>query len=311
MKQLNIVNKIGRSANKVMFSIKKHSPELLVFGGLIAGVGAIYTACTATLKVDEVIDETKGKIDKIHEAVDRGITQAGEEYSVEDSKKDLTRVYLQTGVKLVKLYGPTIVLGVVSGTSILAGYNILNKRYAASAAAYAAVEKSFKEYRGRVVDRFGEELDHELRYNVKAAEIEQTVVDGKGKEKTVKNNINVIDPNALGAYEFIFDSTNPWWERNKEYNEMFINAKLNYATDKLRATKECIFLNDVLDDLGFSKTQEGQLMGWRFDKHREWRDNTVNYVLREVYRPHTEIEGEYEKVLLIEFIVDGNVWKTM
>lgn len=311
MKQLNIINKIGRSANKVLFSIKKHSPELLVFGGFVAGVGALYTACTATLKVDGVIDETKEKIDKIHEAVNNGITQAGEEYSVEDSKKDLTRVYLQTGVKLVKLYGPTIVLGVVSGTSILAGYNILNKRYAASAAAYAAVEKTFKEYRGRVVERFGEDLDHELRYNVKASEIEETVIDGKGKEKKVKNNINVIDPSTLGAYEFIFDKTNPYWDNTMEYNVMFVNARLNFLTDRLRATKECIFMNDGLKEIGMPITQEGQLMGWRFDKHREWRDNIVNYVLREVYRPNAEIEGEYEKVLLIEFIVDGNVWKTM
>ena len=309
--KFNIINTLGRSVNKVAFNVKKHSPEILVVGGLVAGAAAIYTACTATLKVDAVIDETKEKIDKIHEAVDNGITQAGEEYSLEDSKKDLTRVYLQTGVKLAKLYGPTLVLGVVSTTSILAGYNILNKRYAASAAAYAAVEKSFKEYRGRVVDRFGEELDHELRYNVKAAEVEETIVDAKGKEKTVKNNINVVDPDALGAYEFIFDRSNPYWDNTMEYNVMFINARLNYLTNTLRATKECVFMNDCLDELGITRTQEGQLMGWRHDKHREWRDNIVNYILKEVYIPDADNEGKYDKALLIEFVVDGNVWKTM
>ena len=40
--------------------------------------------------------------------------------------------------------------------------------------------------RGRVLERFGEQVEKELRYNIKAQEIEETVTDGKGKEKTVK-----------------------------------------------------------------------------------------------------------------------------
>lgn len=311
MKANTIINGVGRAANKVLFQIKKNSPQLLVMGGLVAGAATIVAACKATLKVDEVLDEAKEKVDKIHNAVENGITQAGEEYSVEDSKKDLTRVYVQTGVKLVKLYGPTIVLGMVSGTSILAGYNVLHKRNAAITAAYAAIDKSFKEYRGRVVERFGEGLDHELKYNVKAAEVEETVIDGKGKEKTVKKTIDVVDPNAIGPYEVFFDNTSPCWEPNTEYNVMYLNAEMNAFTNKLRATKECIFLNDIFDRIGLPKTQEGQLMGWRYDKDRNWVDNKIDYVIKEVYRPNEYVEGGYEKVLLIEFRVDGNVWKTM
>ena len=49
-------------------------------------------------------------------------------YSIEDSKKDLSVVYLQTGVKLAKLYAPAVALGALSITGILASNNILRKR---------------------------------------------------------------------------------------------------------------------------------------------------------------------------------------
>ena len=45
--------------------------------------------------------------------------------SEEDSKKDLAIIYVQTGINLVKLYGPSVVLGTLSIASILASNNIL------------------------------------------------------------------------------------------------------------------------------------------------------------------------------------------
>ena len=45
-------------------------------------------------------------------------------------------------------------------------------------AAYAAIDKGFKEYRNRVIERFGEEVDRELKYNLKAKKFDETVIDG-------------------------------------------------------------------------------------------------------------------------------------
>ena len=100
-----------------------------------------------------------------------------EQYSSEDAKKDLAIVYVQTGVKFAKLYGPSVVLGALSITSILASNNILRKRNVALGAAYAAIDKGFKEYRSRVIERFGEEVDRELKYNLKAKKFDETVID--------------------------------------------------------------------------------------------------------------------------------------
>ena len=51
--------------------------------------------------------------------------------------------------------------GIFAATQV---YEVLVKRNIALAAAYTAVDKSFKEYRGRVIERFGKELDRELKY---------------------------------------------------------------------------------------------------------------------------------------------------
>ena len=63
------------------------------------------------------------------------------------------------------------------------------------ASAYTLIDRSFKDYRGRVVDRFGEQVDRELRYDIKAVEVEKTTVNSKGKEVKVKDTEKVVDPN--------------------------------------------------------------------------------------------------------------------
>lgn len=316
MKTNAFVSTISRTAGKVGFQLKKHSPELFVIGGLVAGAATIYTACKSTLKVDAVLDETKEKVEKIHDAVEAGVTQAGEEYTVEDSKKDLTRIYAQTGLKVAKLYAPSIVLGAVSATSILAGHNILRKRNAAITAAYAAIDKSFKEYRGRVVERFGADLDRELKYNIKATEVEETVTDAKGKEKTVKKTLDVVDPNTWSDYAKFFDEASPNWEKNPEYNLMFLKAQQNYANDLLRARAGHngtgrVFLNEVYDMLGIERTKAGQVVGWVYNEKNPVGDNYIDFGIYETHRQNRRFVNGIEPVILLDFNVDGNVWDMM
>ena len=181
MKKSEVIKRVSGTFHKVSFHLKKHSPEILVVVGVVGTVTSAVVACRATTKISEVLDDSKETIDKIHECV--ADETLAEEYSKEDSKKDLTIVYIQTGVKLAKLYAPAIILGAFSITSILASNNILRKRNVALAAAYATVDKGLKEYRSRVVERFGEEVDRELKYHIKAKQFEKTVVDENGKKK--------------------------------------------------------------------------------------------------------------------------------
>lgn len=299
-----IMKSVNGVASKTVMKLKKHSPEILVVAGIAGTVVSAVLACKATTKVAEILDETKGTLDTIHEGMETGAIN-DQEYTTEDGKKDTVVVYAQTGMKLAKLYGPAIILGTLSITSILASNNILRKRNVALGAAYAAIDKSFKEYRGRVIERFGEQVDTELKYGIKAKKFEEIEVDPEtGKEKKVKKTVMVADPNLQSDYAVYFDSKSRNYETNPDYNRMFLKAQQAFANDKLQ-TRGHLFLNEVLDDLDLPRTPAGQIVGWT----KDGPDGYVNFRIVEVER-ETE-DGRHEPALLLDFNVEGNIWEKM
>lgn len=299
-----IMKSVNGVASKTVMKLKKHSPEILVVAGIAGTVVSAVLTCKATTKVAEILDETKGTLDTIHEGMETGAIN-GQEYTTEDGKKDTVVVYAQTGMKLAKLYGPAIILGTLSITSILASNNILRKRNVALGAAYAAIDKSFKEYRGRVIERFGEQVDTELKYGIKAKKFEEIEVDPEtGKEKKVKKTVMVADPNLQSDYAVYFDSKSRNYETNPDYNRMFLKAQQAFANDKLQ-TRGHLFLNEVLDDLDLPRTPAGQIVGWT----KDGPDGYVNFRIVEVER-ETE-DGRHEPALLLDFNVEGNIWEKM
>jgi hypothetical protein len=299
-----IMKSVNGVASKAVMKLKKHSPEILVVAGIAGTVVSAVLACKATTKVAEILDETKGTLDTIHEGMETGAIN-GQEYTTEDGKKDTVVVYAQTGMKLAKLYAPAIILGTLSITSILASNNILRKRNVALGAAYAAIDKSFKEYRGRVIERFGEQVDTELKYGIKAKKFEEIEVDPEtGKEKKVKKTVMVADPNLQSDYAVYFDSKSRNYETNPDYNRMFLKAQQAFANDKLQ-TRGHLFLNEVLDDLDLPRTPAGQIVGWT----KDGPDGYVNFRIVEVER-ETE-DGRHEPALLLDFNVEGNIWEKM
>lgn len=302
-----IMNGLNRTFHRTGLKLKKHSPEILVGLGLVGTVASAVMACKATLKVNEITDEAKVNIDKIHIALDKGVTEAGEEYTEEDSKKDLTITYIQTGVKLAKNYAPAIALGSLSVASILTGHNMLRKRYIATAAAYTLIDKSFKDYRGRVIERFGKELDQELRYNIKAKEVEEIEVDEKGKEKVVKKMVREADPNAISDYAFFFCEGCHGWSKDPEFNLMFLKRQQAYANDLLKSRGH-LFLNELRDMLGLGRTQAGNVVGWIYDEKNPNGDNYVDLGLmnQDDERTRAFVNG-WERNFLIDPNVDGNI----
>ena len=291
-----IMKSVNGVASKTVMKLKKHSPEILVVAGIAGTVVSAVLACKATTKVAEILDETKGTLDTIHEGMETGAI---------NGQEDTVVVYAQTGVKLAKLYGPAIILGTLSITSILASNNILRKRNVALGAAYAAIDKSFKEYRGRVIERFGEQVDTELKYGIKAKKFEEIEVDPEtGKEKKVKKTVMVADPNLQSDYAVYFDSKSRNYETNPDYNRMFLKAQQAFANDKLQ-TRGHLFLNEVLDDLDLPRTPAGQIVGWT----KDGPDGYVNFRIVEVER-ETE-DGRHEPALLLDFNVEGNIWEKM
>ena len=307
MKKTELMAGMARKMHKLGFKVKQRSPEILVIGGAIGVVASAVMACKATLKVNEVLDEAKTQIDTVHEVAND--PNMSEKYTEEDKKKDLSIVYVQTGVKLVKLYGPSVVLGVASLACILTSHKILRKRNVALAAAYATVDRSFKEYRGRVVERFGEELDRELKYNIKAKQVEETVVNADGTETVVTKTVNAVDPTQYSEYARFFDDGCIGWEKNPEYNLMFVRQVQNWANERLKS-RGYLFLNEVYEMFGFPMTEAGQVVGWVYDK--EIGDGFVDFGVYDLYNEKARdfVNGR-ERVILLDFNVDGNVAKLL
>ena len=314
MKLNDFKNTATRTFYRVGFQLKKHSPEILVVTGVVGTVVSAVMACKATTKVNFVLEETKKHVDIIHESAEKGEvsvpTEDGAittvEYTAEDSQKDLAIVYAKTGMKFVKLYGPAVALGAASIGAILGGHNMLRKRNLALAAAYTAVDTGFKQYRGRVIERFGEQMDKELKYNIKAKEIEETVTDKKGKEKTVTKTVEVADPVAasMSPYTFCFDETSSCWVRDAESNKFFLLRQQDHANERLKA-KGYLFLNDVLDMLGFNRCRAGQTVGWMLDGDG---DGYIDFGIFDIRcEANRNFVNGLEKSIWLNFNVDGDI----
>lgn len=305
----NLQMNVTRTFHRVGFKLKKHSPEIMVVAGVVGTVASAVMACKATTKLDAVLENTKHNIERVHTALaDPEITE--DVYNAEDAKKDIAIFYVKGAIDVAKLYAPSVILGGLSIATILTSHNVLRKRNVALAAAYSVADKGFKEYRGRVVERFGEALDRELKYNIKVEEEKETVVDEEtGKKKTVKVTREVADPNVYSDYARFFDDGCLGWEKDAETNLFYLRRQQDFANELLRA-KGYLFLNDVYDMLGIPRTKAGQAVGWVYDeKNPDHKgDNFVDFGIYDMHRrPNRDFVNGIERVILLDFNVDGNI----
>lgn len=277
------INLNGIFRNGMSF-IKAHMPEILVISGVTGCVAGGVMGCIATTKLNGVMEDHKTRIEKI-------------------GKKNV-RAYGKTIINLTKLYAPAVIIEGLSVASILTGNKMWKKRNIALAAAYATIDQSFRDYRGRVVEKYGEDVDNELRYGIKKETIEEITVDENGKKKKVKKTIDVIDgmPSAYARY-FTRDEAKAA-EDSMVYNLTFLKYEMQLANRILVATGK-VYLNDIYDRLGIKRSKAGQVVGWVYDPKNPTGDNKIIFDTHTVYRRNPDSPNGFEKVLLIDFNVDG------
>lgn len=309
MKKNELITKVSGSVHKIGFELKKHSPEIFIAVGVVGTVASAVMACKATTKLNDILAESKEQLEQIKTvAVDPAYA---DKYTEDDAKKDTTITYVQTGVKVAKLYAPSVILCASSLGCLLASNNILRKRNAALSAAYMTVDKSFKEYRRRVAERFGDEVEKEIRYNIKAKEIVTVDEEGNEVKETVKVMEGADNPTTYSDYARFFDESCPAWQNDPEYNLTFLKAQQQYANDLLKAQGR-LFLNDVYKMLGIDITKAGQVVGWVYDPDCPVGDNFVDFGIYDMSKERVRafVNG-YEPNILLDFNVDGNIWDLM
>lgn len=293
-KGLEIVEKSG---------ITKHakSPEVFVGVGIGLTVLGAVSACKATLKVDDILDEQGELLAKCNKAA-----EADEEYAKKHHDRDKAVIAAKTGTKIVRLYSGPVILFAGGVGSILCGFNILNGRHLAMIAAYKAVDESYKTYRSRVISELGDEADKRFKHGVvrKEADIQKFDKEGNPTDKTVKKKVGVVGDEKPSEFAKFFDESCPDWTPNPVANLDILRLKETVATDMLQARGH-LFLNEVYDLLGLPRTEAGTAVGWKLGMG----DDRVDFGIYNLYSDAgRRFVNGLEPVILLDFNVDGPIY---
>lgn len=301
---MNINTKLAKIGTKTLLKLKKISPELMIGGGIVLGVACVVTACMATKKVDGIIEQTHEELNLVQSDIEKNnnIDISDPELFNKELKKAYFKVYMSTGLRFVKLYGPSAFMGIGSVGLILASHGILKTRYLSTAAAYTALDEAFKDYRKRISNIAGEESEKRFFNGT-----EETSIDILDDENGESKKIKAVKANSRKYTPYEFDwnrfTAPTCWETNAERNLYFLKAQKQYCDDLLNSRGH-LFLNEVLDAIGLDRTPEGAVTGWL----RGTGDDIVDFGIEEFYTDDYCDDSKYIKNLHLHFNVDGLIW---
>lgn len=287
-----VPNSVSRRLARQILASKRNSPHIFFAAGVAGVVASGVLACRSTLKLEETVDEINDEIEKAKQSViDRNLEPGAHERAHSNA---IILAYSKGGVKIGRLYAPSIVLGGLSIASLTGAHVQLARRNAALASTLALVTKAWDDYRVRVQDEIGEERELDLYRGIRE---ETHKIDGKNEKIKVQSGTGGYSP-----YAKEFDASSFYWRNNAESNLFFLKCQQNWANDRLNAYGY-VFLNDVYESLGLEKTTAGQIVGWVRNGDGD------GYVDFGLYETHTlAFLSGHEPSLILDFNVDGPVY---
>lgn len=305
MKKTELATKAGQILVKTKLGIKKHSPEILVAAGIGTGIVATIIACKQTIKANDIVAEARKSLQNIEDVKELAANNEVE-YTEENEQEDRKTIGMQVAVGMVKTYALPVGLGVLSITCILAGHHILKKRNVALAAAYSALSTDFMNYRKRVVDKYGKDVDFMLKNGLEKQIIANRVVDPEtGEVKETKEEVLTYEGDKLSQYARVFDEVgSTQWTPSADHNRAFLLMEQNYFNERIR-TRGYIFLNEVYERLGFRPTKAGSVVGWVY-QNADYEGIDFG-----IFTAHTQKAAEFlegtEPSIILDFNVQGDI----
>lgn len=205
---------------------------ILTIGGAAGVVATSIMAVKATPKALRLIEEAK-----------------------EEKGDELTKF------EKVRVAGAVYIPSVLVGASTIAcifGANILNQRQqAALMSAYALVENTYKEYKAKVVELYGEEADEKIRHEIIRDKYDAEIVEVEGDKRLFFDYFS-------GRY---FEST------------LEAVQRAEYEVNKMLSKRDYVYLNEWYEALDIEPIDSGWDLGWtrggNFDKYwQDWIDFT-------------------------------------
>ena len=305
MKKTELATKAGQILVKTKLGIKKHSPEILVVTGIGTGIVAAIIACKQTIKANDIVAEARKSLQNIEDAKELAANNEVE-YTEENEQEDRKTIGMQVTVGMVKTYALPVGLGILSITCILAGHHILKKRNVALAAAYSALSTDFMNYRKRVVDKYGKDVDFMLKNGLEKQIVANQVIDPEtGEVKETKEEVLTYEGDKLSQYARVFDEVgSTQWTPSADHNRAFLLMEQNYFNERIR-TRGYIFLNEVYERLGFRPTKAGSVVGWVY-QNADYEGIDFG-----IFTAHTQKAAEFlegtEPSIILDFNVQGDI----
>lgn len=297
---MSVKTALANTFGKTVANVKSKSPEIILAASIGGIITACVTACIATTKLQPILDEHKEQLAER----DAAENDKRVELSKENKDRLTTIIYVKTGLKIVKLYGPSFVLAALSIGGIMKSHSMLRKENAALIGTLTATETAFKNYRDGVIERFGKEIDDQLRCGIRQEEFEETRTDENGETKKVKQTLNVANPSRSGSpYVRYITESHPLWVLsggNEQYilNNLLMKQSMWNDTLKIRPDK-FVGINEVYSDMNFEVCSDFMVSGWEYDPADKTIDNYIEFDVREVVLP--DDRGEFHRAFAIDF----------
>lgn len=280
---------------------QKHSPAILFVAGVVGFGATVFLASKATLQLEEILDKADALKDEAHDQ--RELSRLHADKKADSTyKKDVAAAKVVLVKDLVQLYAPAAAVGVLSIGALTGSHVILNRRYTSVVAAYATLDKSFREYRGRVTELFGAEADKKLAHGVITRQIASE--DG--------STVTTVEESKGGApYAKLFAKETTYeWSPQPDYNLHYLRAQQQYANDVLNS-RGYIFLNEVYKALGLEEIPAGQAVGWKkgntriYDNGKVGGDDVVDFGIFDHPQEFNDFMSGREGAIWLDFNVDG------
>ena len=216
---------------------KRNASTILTCVGSAGVIATTILAVKATPKALEVLEEAK-----------------------EEKGEDLTKL------EVVKVAGPAYIPTVMAGAATIAcifGANVLNKRQqAAIMSAYALLDNSYKEYKDKVKELYGDEADCRVREEITKDKYEETDIS--------------VDDNKQLFYDYF----------SERYFESTIEEvqRAEYRINRHLVMRDYAYLNEFYEELGIEPIESGYKYGWstggNFERYwQSWIDFTHEKVV--------------------------------
>ena len=224
--------------NRLALFFKKNSATILTITGTVGVVATSILTAKAAVKASKIIEEAE--------------QEKGEKLTVREFVETVWTVFI-----------PPVVAGASTITCVF-GANILNKRQQASlVSAYALIENSYREYKAKLKELYGEEAHN-------------NIVDAVAAEKC--KDIHVPSGGLTSEYtQEIGSDTEPrlfYDEYSGRYFESTIEKVLlaEYHLNRNYILRGFARLNDFYEFLGLEQTDYDESVGWDICSEIYWID---------------------------------------